>query len=134
MHVTPVHKARLEDVWPLVEWRVVKALRKCGDTHTSDDFYERCMSETAQLWLINESSRVTGLVITEIYASRRGKTCAIPVAAGSMTAMGVVFEVVIPWAREASCTRLEVLGRNGWVKALKSRGFKPLATIVEAEI
>jgi hypothetical protein len=38
------------------------------------------------------------------------------------------------WGREAGCRRVLIIGRPGWERALKSKGYAPLARIVAKDL
>jgi len=38
------------------------------------------------------------------------------------------------WGREAGCRRALVIGRAGWERTLKSKGYAPLARIVAKDL
>lgn len=102
---------------------------------TVDSYKARCLERSAQLWLISDQNQVVGCGITEIYPTPKGMTCAVPViGAVSMEHVVPLFETIEQWARSEGCVRLEGFGRQGWVRALKPFGWKPLSVVVEKDI
>lgn len=122
--------------WSLVVGRVAASGVAVASTTTPDQWLERLMAGTAQLWLIMKGQSISGVVITEIYDTVRGKTCGIPIAAADdmEAALPVVMGVVTLWAEQQGCKRWEGVGRKGWPRALKAYGAREVATVVEGRI
>lgn len=122
--------------WSIIVGRVAECGVAAGDLRSPDEWLERIESKDAQLWLIRKGQNIAGCVITEIYDTRRGKTCAMPVTAADdmAAAIPVVLDVIGRWAKEHGCQRLEGVGRRGWARALKAYGWRELVTVVEARI
>jgi hypothetical protein len=45
-----------------------------------------------------------------------------------------VLPQVEAWARANGCRRLLVIGRPGWERALKPKGFAPLARVIAKDL
>lgn len=134
--IIPIQPHQVAETWPLVAEMVESSVEETGSLTTAGEFKFRCDAGTNQLWLIAGEEGLEGCLITEVYPSPRGKTCGIPIAAGTNMQyhLAEVFEVLTAWAKEADCVRFEGVGRKGWVKALQGRGWRPVATIIEARI
>jgi hypothetical protein len=122
--------------WSLIVGRVADCGVAAGDLRSPDEWLERIVSKDAQLWLIRKGQNTAGVVITEIYDTVRGKTCAVPIlgADDMAAAVPVAVDMISRWAREHDCTRLECVGRRGWARVLKQFGGQELATVVEVRI
>lgn len=131
----PVRSHELAAWWPRVVDQVREAIHRGGRLETAEDVLERLKAADAQLWLICAPHAV-GVIITEIFVSSRGRTCAVPIAAGENleTHIVPVLEKLEQWAAAEGCTRLEGFGRAGWVRALRPFGWHPLATIIEKDL
>lgn len=103
------------------------ALARCAASETLADVIASLQDRTRQLWLIEKDGHTTGAVVTEVYETQRGRTCAVPYAGGvEMPAtIKVVLDTVEAWARSEGCVRLEVDGRRGWERMLKPHGWEP---------
>lgn len=134
--------ARLEGVpsdrigpeWPSVARFVDAAVKESANRWTSREVYDRIKAKDMQLWRMLVADEVVGVVITEIYPTAAGKTCALPIVAGDIMPHLHLLDVIKDWARQAGCVRLEGLGRPGWERALKRAGWRKIMTMVEATI
>lgn len=126
-----------EDVdlyWPFVEPWVELAASDTASWSASD-WRRKIETQHAQLWLIRLGSVLTGVIISEIYDTAAGKTCALPIVGGSHLKESLpVLDEIEAWAKEQGCTRLQGDGREGWVMALKSIGWRPVSIQIAKEI
>jgi hypothetical protein len=115
---------------------VRSAVEEGALVETVESYKARCLDRSAQLWLIRDHDQVSGAAITEVYDTIKGLTCAVPVvAAVSMEeAIVPVLDAIERWARAEGCVRLEGFGRQGWVRALKPYGWRPLSVVIEKDI
>jgi hypothetical protein len=136
LRLEPIAPWEAHASWPAIVGRVAECGVAAGDLRSPGEWLERIQSKDAQLWLVRKGQNIVGVVITEIYDTRRGKTCAMPVTAADdmVAAIPVVLDVIGRWAREHDCKRLEGVGRKGWARALKAYGWQELATVVEARM
>lgn len=106
------------------------ALAHAGHTHSLDDVERMVRSGAAQLWSTAKSAAVT--VIEDDPQERR---LLIWLAGGDL---GELTEEVLPrmedWARARGCRRVLVVGRPGWERALRPKGFAPLARLIAKEL
>lgn len=76
-----------------------------------------------QLWGFMDGAVVTGVAVTTVYETPRGKACECYGAAGTETAKGqieaILFEIE-RWAKSIGCTRMRVVGRQGWKRRLRT--------------
>jgi hypothetical protein len=120
--------------WPQVMAWVEAAAADTG-SWTADDWLGRIKARDAQLWIVWLGGEITGVVITELYNTASGSTCGIPIAGGVRLEESLpVLRVIEDWAREHECVRLESTGRNGWVRALRNEGWRPVSMHIEKRI
>lgn len=120
--------APITDVtWREVSGLLASALAQCGAIETLTDIYRSLQDRTRQLWLVDANGLTTGVVVTEVYETARGMTCAVPYAAGRdmIDVIDAALASIEVWARQEGCTRLEADGRPGWARALKKHGWEP---------
>jgi hypothetical protein len=134
--LTPVPAPEVEDKWHFAEPWVRSAVEEGALVETVESYKARCLDRSAQLWLIRDHDQVSGAAVTEIYPTPKGLTCAVPVvgAVSLNDALVPVFEEIERWARAEGCVRLEGFGRQGWVRALKPYGWRPLSVVIEKDI
>lgn len=134
-HLDPIPAERVAANWHFAEPWVRSAVEEGALSTTVADWREKCLSQHAQLWLIRDQEQVVGCGITEIFETSKGQTCGIPIlAATDFGVLDALFETVEQWARCEGCVRLEGFGRQGWVRALKYVGWRPIATVIEKDI
>lgn len=133
--LAPVAAHELAAWWPRVVEQVRAAIVRGGRLETAEDVLDRLKNDEAQLWLIC-APHVVGIFVTEIFVSSRGRTCAVPIAAGEdlETHIVPVLAKLEQWARAERCVRLEGFGRDGWLRALRPYGWKPVATVIEKDL
>jgi hypothetical protein len=87
------------------------------------------------MWVVWSGEKMTGVLVTEIYDTARGTTCAIPVVGGGALEDSLdVLDTIEAWAKEQGCVRLRGEGRSGWSRALKPKGWVKLTEQVEKVI
>jgi hypothetical protein len=88
-----------------------------------------------QLWGFQDGADITGVGVTEIYESPRGRVCEIYGACGTESERGQIDQIMVEiesWARAIGCTRIRLGGRRGWKRRL--HGFAQVGVILEKEI
>jgi hypothetical protein len=132
--LVPIQPADLDLYWPLVEPWVEAAASDIASWAVSD-WRHKVETRHAQLWVVRIGSVPTGVIITEIYDTAAGKTCALPIVGGSHLNESLpVLEEIEAWAKEQGCTRLQGDGREGWIRALKGLGWRPVSIQIAKEI
>lgn len=115
---------------------VEKALKRGKSLESAADYRASVDSGKRQLWQIETDGKITGVIISEVYQHPDGETVALPVTAGIGMAMALeaVLSTIEWWARDIGATRLEGNGRSGWVRLLKSKGWKPVQVQIAKEL
>lgn len=84
------------------------------DTHTLGDVAREIIDGKAQHWRGEKSE-----IVTEIKSFPLVKVCRIWLAGGDMDELvNVMLPDVEAWAKDNGCTRVEIVGRKGWKRAL----------------
>lgn len=121
--------------WPHVEGWVASSVHDAANPWTANDVLARILDRHMQLWVIWTNGTITGVLVTEVYDTARGMTCAIPVAGGGALNTSLdVLDTIEAWAKEQGCVRLRGEGRSGWSRALKPKGWVKLTEQVEKVI
>ena len=116
--------------WHRVAGRIEAALVRVGSLLTLDETRRRLLDRRMQLWLIDDL-----VVITEVYDTAAGMTCALPVVGGQGVASSLgAMAVLEAWARDQGCVRMTGEGRAGWERALKREGWTVISTQVEKRL
>ena len=124
----------LDLYWPVVEPWIVSAVRDAGSLWTAADCRQMLNDRKLQMWVAWATpDNPSVVVLTEVYDTAAGLTCAIPVVGGSDLAACLEdgLAVIERWAREQGCVRLRGEGRAGWERVLKPHGWRVVTTQVE---
>jgi hypothetical protein len=117
-------KNEIEDwmlVFAKVEPQIKRALKYSGGTHTSEDIFIGIANGVLDFWARNGS-----VIITEIIDHPQMRVLNVFLAAGKMEDLESVSSEVEEYARQAECSRITLLGRQGWTRSfLKDMGFAP---------
>jgi len=89
---------------------------------TEDDVLRMINEGGAQFWPTSNSVAVTELVVYP-----RGTMCRIWLGAGELSELRWIEGLIRAWARREGCMGIEIIGREGWARALP--GYIPVATI-----
>jgi hypothetical protein len=107
----------------------VERLRRLGIADP-DELRDDLRLAKKQLWGVQDG-RVIGIAITRI----TGTVCEIYAAAGTQTMRGQIQQLyaeIERWAPTKGCSRIRIIGRRGWKRALK--GFEETGVVLEKEI
>ncbi len=107
--MTGAWASEFDRVWPLL----APALERTGGTHAWSDVFREIETGSMQLWPGERAA-----AITEIVAYPRLKACRVFLAGGALDELRAMEPAITAWARGLGCTRIEVLGRPGWGRAL----------------
>ncbi|MDB5476480.1 MAG: hypothetical protein JWP49_1991 [Phenylobacterium sp.] len=119
-----------EAAWARAAPHLDAALAHAGRTHTIDDVEALVRRGEAQFWATAKSAVVT--LVEDDPCERR---LLVWLAGGDLAELtGQVLPQVEAGARAMGCRRLLVIGRDGWERALKPKGFAPLARVVVKEL
>lgn len=106
------------------------ALEHAGRTHALVDVRMAVERGEARLWAGRESAAVT--VVENDPGERR---LLIWLAGGERAELEAeILPLVEAWGRQAGCRRALIVGRPGWERTLKSKGYAPLARIVAKDL
>jgi hypothetical protein len=106
------------------------ALAHAGRTHCLADVKAAVESGQARLWAGAHSALVA--VIETDPGDRR---LLIWLAGGDREELETeTLPLAEAWGREGGCRRALVIGRAGWERTLKTKGYAPLARIVAKEL
>jgi hypothetical protein len=106
------------------------ALAHAGRTHGLADVRALVEAGEARLWAGRESAAVAALERDP--CERR---LLIWLAGGALSELrDELLPSVEAWGRERGCRRVVVIGRAGWERTLKSKGYAPLARLIAKDL
>lgn len=133
-HLYQVARNDVQTVWPMVERWVETAADEAHGWWTADDIRERLETGGAGLWLVIDDIPVA-CVVSEIETGPRFSTVVISICAGSGMEIWLhLLPQIEAWAKAIGARVIEVRGRKGWARALKSSGYAERAVIVGKEL
>lgn len=119
-----------DEAWAKAAPHLDAALAHGGRTHGLDDVEALIRRGRAQLWATPGSAVVT--LVEDDPLERR---LLVWLAGGDLRELtDEVLPNVEGWARTQGCRRLLVVGRAGWERAMKPKGFAPLARVIAKDL
>lgn len=120
---------------PKADWRrcapwIDAALEHAGRTHSLEDVRSAIDRGEARFWPGEASALVA--VIEQDPGERR---LLIWLAGGQRDELETrLLPQAEVWGRDCGCRRALVIGRSGWARTLKTKGYAPLARIVAKDL
>ena len=106
------------------------ALEHAGRTHSLDDVKVLIEMGEARLW-----PGARGALVTLVETDPGERRLLIWLAGGDRRELEAnLLPQAEAWGRAASCRRVLIIGRPGWERTLKSKGYAPLARIVAKDL
>jgi hypothetical protein len=119
-----------EAAWRRSEPWLAAALAQAGGTHGLGDVRRLVETGKAQLWAAADAAVVT--LVEHDPCERR---LLVWLAGGRLgTLLGDLLPHLEAWAREQGCSRLLLIGRAGWERAMKPMGYAPLARVIAKDL
>ena len=130
----PVKACDVDAAWPQVLGLIETALSKSDGGHTAEDVRKACLLGDAQLWCGIERGAIAIIMVTEIRKQPRLKAMRIWLMAGSDAAQWIAARsaAIEEWAAKSGCSRLEMVGRKGWLRRLP--GWSPTNVVMSKEL
>ena len=79
----------------------------------------KVLNQKWQLWTGEKSA-----CITEIYSSDLGRCMSMPYCGGDLDELIQNYDRMEEFARDMGCVQLFLMGRPGWLRVFKDKGFK----------
>ena len=95
-----------------------------------DDLLRFLLNGQMQLWVVfsQEENRIFGHVITEVKTYPQCKMLVVQYCAGEENHMQYcedeMYNLLDRFAKDAGCSGIELIGRPGWGKHVKKRGYE----------
>lgn len=117
-----VEPTAIDNLWP----QIAPLLERVADNRvTVDDIYNLVVDKRWTLWLcqVPDTLEITSVVITEFIEYPQVTNLRVIFLSGDDEDWAYGMGVFEDYARINQCHEVEVLGRKGWQRLLKSRGF-----------
>ena len=109
--------------------RLERALGHAGDTHTVLDVLGMVAGGDAQMF-----GGSSGMVVTEVLRYPRSASVRVWLGAGERDAVLALHPQVEQFAREVGASRMELVGRPGWIRPAAPLGWKPRGVWMTKEL
>lgn len=117
-------KREYDRVWPFLE----PAVDRTEGAHDRKTVWSAIASNKAQLWPGQKSA-----VVTEVVTHPTGlKSLTYWLAGGDLEELQFMEKQIAEFARSMGCTRVEIYGRRGWLKALTD--YQDAGTILTKDL
>ena len=121
-----------ETIWSDMEPLLSRFAAKRGET-SPDQIRTGVAQEMLQLWGLQDSERVRGVVVTELSDTPRGLLCTLRIAASDDSVprplQERLLDSIAEWAREKGCVAMRIVGRKGWLRRFPR--FRQTAVVME---
>lgn len=126
----------IDEIWPLIEDELWRVIVMTGGDHTLLTVKNALRNGDMQLWVLwadEDHMAARMVVVSEVYSFASGrKWCEIAFCAGHDHRTFVYcLHVIEQWAKSLGCLGIRIIGRRGWLKALK--GYHEYATVLRKE-
>ena len=131
-----VSPSQLPLAWPHAVPLLEEGKEYWQDFATLDSLYQDLSASKLQLWMMNCDTEFILAMLTEIGIYPTTKIMRILWIGGSEVngAIDQFLDFAELWAHRQGVSRLQVIGRKGWVRKLKGRGYKQTQWIVSKDI
>ncbi len=133
MSIFTANPETLPELWPHALPHIERFSRETMLV-SPGDLYRDVSAGDKQLWMVEGGGKVTAAVVTQVYATLKGRICCVWAAAGGcgIAELKRVLEHIEQWASGIGCVTIEVRGRRGWKRALPE--FKESGVLLEKPI
>lgn len=117
---------------PLVAEFMAKGIERSHGELTERGVCQQLINREASLWLVSEDHDPLAIIVTKYETWSGEKVCRIILLAGKRIKdwqhLEEVFHVKL---KQDGITRVIEQGRPGWLRAKMSRGYRPIAIVME---
>jgi len=119
MQLVGIQRAELDSYWDRVEGYIAEACVTMNGRMIAQDIEDDLRSGDMQLWLCMENNKIYGVIVTEIYSTRRKKYAKVNIVTGYNFRRWIyLYKELEGWAKANNCDGIETIARKGWDKFL----------------
>ena len=139
MEITLVPSGHVVNVLPEVIPHLHRLAPRTNGRSTVDDILQGILSGANALWLAfeeTEGNKVYGVVITNVMTYPRIKTLNVFYAAGNKLRLwqDPMMTVLKAYATDNQCSKIELTGRRGWLRALRAWNVVEAYVVCEIDL
>ena len=135
--ITLVPTQHVPYVWDDVASMLVKAVVRSGGRFSIDDLYHELLDGTQSLWLALDGDKIIGTATIKVNRYKTGLvTLSYEYLGGEDVRrwMHQAHEVMLRYAKEYGCHKIEIVGRSGWKPLLEQLGGRQTNVQYEFEL
>ncbi len=125
MDLVNVGTDKLSEFWPEVRGLLHSALEYSGGRFSEKSILDCILTGEMQLWVVMDGIDIISVFVTNIMNYRTGlRVCDIILLSGNNMVKWLpdCTDRISEWASQIGCTKIQMMGRPGWEKALKNWG------------
>ena len=122
----PLTTSFLDEFTRCTKW-INDALKYAHNSHSAEDVFAMCQAGDAQFWPYHDS-----VIVTEIVSYPKRRVLRFWLAGGNLTTLLKAEPEIVDWSKQYDCKGVEINGRKGWERVLKS--YKPSSITLVKEI
>lgn len=124
--ILPVNLLDVAYYWPRVIPFILRALDHTDGEISTDKIRSDIDNQERQLWVIKSDGKYIAAIITRIYKTETGFSIGeITMAGGRDHYKWDHFtDVVGEWFKSQGCKHMDIIGRPGWQRLYRDRGFR----------
>lgn len=116
---------------------ICKALEHTSGEISLESVLDGIANRDRQLWIVKDDDRYIAALVTQIYSHKdtNYKIGEITIAGGEDHSKWDHFvDVVGDWFREQGCNAMDIVGRAGWHRLYRDRGFRMQYQILRRDL
>lgn len=126
-HIRIVPTAVVFDAWPKARDHLMRAVEVADGRMTEVELYDRLAKNAQTLWLVlNDDGDCVAAATTRVEQYPEHRYLRVETIGGSEFDNWYhdLHDAFIVWAKAQNCEGMELTGRSGWVRKLKSLGWE----------
>lgn len=136
-HCSLLQPHQFDHYWASIEGMMDRVPHTWQDI-TKSEVIARVHGDSLQVWGVNDDEAIVMVLFTQIAVYSTGRVLQVIWGAGQ----GSIFEIAgdavdasFEWfAKTRECHRIDVIGRGGWEKVLRDRGFTRSAVVLSRPV
>lgn len=135
--VTSVPIEAMHIVWPVAEGLLSKAVERSNGRYNSTAVLHELLHKELALWLVVRGDDIKAAYTTRVLKYPTGATGLVVDWLGGEDMdewLSLVVDSLKRYGVDIGCDHVELVGRSGWLRALKSLGWHSEAVVARMEL
>ena len=121
--VSPVPIEKVDELWNICKRLLIKATDRSGGRETILSLYPKIVAGTLTLWIMMVDNKIIASATTEVTGYQNLNVSFLG-GSDMNTWLPEFIKQLKEYGNHNNCSRIELFGRKGWLRELKSFGFK----------